>query len=84
MRLARGGPPGEPVLWYEYQETREKKHITELLSGFSGYLQSDGYGCYETAAEQDLTGVVHVGCFAHVRRNGKLEIMGSRLDNSRM
>jgi hypothetical protein len=57
------------VLWYEYQETREKKHITELLSGFSGYLQSDGYGCYESAAEQDLTGVVHVGCFAHVRRH---------------
>jgi transposase len=69
MWLARGGPPGEPVLWYEYQETREKKHITELLSGFSGYLQSDGYGPYESAAEQDLAGVVHVGCFAHVRRH---------------
>ena len=69
MWLARGGPPGKPVLWYEYQETREKKHITELLSGFSGYLQSDGYGCYESAAEHDLAGVVHVGCFAHVRRH---------------
>jgi transposase len=69
MWLARGGPPGQPVLWYAYQETREKKHIVELLSGFSGYLQSDGYSSYESATEKDLAGVVHVGCFAHVRRH---------------
>jgi hypothetical protein len=69
MWLARGGPPEEPVLWYEYQETRKKQHIIELLSGFSWYVQSDGYGCYESAAEHDLAGVVHVGCFAHVRRH---------------
>jgi transposase len=69
MWLARGGPPGKPALWYEYQETREKKHITELLHGFSGYLQSDGYSSYESAAGKELEGVIHVGCFAHVRRH---------------
>jgi transposase/AraC-like DNA-binding protein len=69
MWLARGGPPEEPVLWYEYQATREKKHIVELLAGFSGYLQSDGYCSYESATKKDLTGVIHVGCFAHVRRH---------------
>jgi transposase len=69
MWLARGGPPGKPVLWCECQETREKKPIIELLSGFSGHVQSDGYGPYESAAEHDLAGVVHVGCFAHVRRH---------------
>jgi transposase len=69
MWLARGGPAGKPALWYEYQQTREKKHITELLCGFSGYLQSDGYRSYESAAEKDLAGVIHVGCFAHVRRH---------------
>jgi transposase len=68
MWLARGGPPGQPVLWYEYSETREKKHIVEILGGFSGYMQSDGYSSYESAAEQDLVGVVHVGCWAHTRR----------------
>ena len=68
MWLARGGPPGKPALWYEYCETREKKHIGKILGGFSGYLQSDGYSSYESAAEKDLIGVVHVGCFAHVRR----------------
>ncbi|MDR3122869.1 MAG: IS66 family transposase [Treponema sp.] len=68
MRLVRGGPPGQPALWYEYCETREKKHIVELLGSFSGYLQSDGYGSYESVAEQGLVGVVHVGCWAHARR----------------
>jgi transposase len=68
MRLARGGPPGQPVLWYEYCQTREKQHIGDILGGFSGYLQSDGYQSYESAATQDLVGVVHVGCWAHTRR----------------
>jgi transposase len=69
MWLARGGPPDQPVLWYEYQEIREKKHIVALFAGFSGYLQSDGYSSYESATEKDLAGVVHVGCFAHARRH---------------
>jgi transposase len=77
MWLSRGGPPGQTALWYEYRETREKKHITEILGGFCGYLQSDGYSSYESAAEQDLMGVIHVGCWAHTRRNEKLKIMRS-------
>jgi transposase len=68
MWLSRGGPAGKPVLWYEYRETKEKKHIGELLGGFSGYLQSDGNPSYESAVKKDLPGVIHVGCFAHVRR----------------
>jgi transposase len=68
MWLARGGPPGRPALWYEYGETKEQKHIGEILGGFSGYLQSDGYTSYESAAAQDLIGVIHIGCWAHTRR----------------
>jgi transposase len=68
MWLACGGPPGQPALWYEYCETKEQRHIVEILGGFSGYLQSDGYSAYESASEQDLLGVVHVGCWAHARR----------------
>jgi transposase len=68
MWLARGGPPGKPAMWYEYCQTREKKHIVDILGGFAGYLQSDGYSSYESAAGQDLTGVIHVGCWAHARR----------------
>jgi transposase len=68
MWLARGGPPGQPALIYKYQETREKKHIVEILGDFKGFLQSDGLSSYESAIEKDLYGIIHVGCFAHVRR----------------
>src|SRR6202008_2948594 len=38
-----------------------------LLDGARGYVQSDGYAAYDTAAASlQLT---HVGCFAHARRH---------------
>ncbi|GHU64805.1 IS66 family transposase [Spirochaetia bacterium] len=68
MWLARGGPPGKKVIWYEYHDSRAAKHIVEILSGYSGYLQTDGYDAYEKALKE-LTGkIIHAGCFAHVRR----------------
>jgi transposase len=67
MWLARGGPPDRKVIWYEYHESRASKHIVEILSGYSGYLQTDGYEAYETAL-RELPGIIHVGCFAHARR----------------
>ena len=65
--LMRGGPPEKPVVIYEYRSTREAKNAIELLKGFSGYLQTDGYEGYN-AAVKELTGIIHVGCFAHSRR----------------
>ena len=67
MWLSLGGPPGKPVAWYAYRETRSSKHINEFLDGFSGYLQTDGYEGYDTAVKA-FPGIVHVGCFAHARR----------------
>jgi transposase len=67
MWLARGGPPEKKAVWYEYKESREAKHIVELLTGYRGYLQTDGYEAYE-AALKSLEGITHVGCWAHVRR----------------
>ena len=67
MWLARGGPPGKPVVLYEYRETRAAFHAKELLSGYTGYLQTDGYEGYD-AAVRELPGIIHVGCFAHARR----------------
>jgi transposase len=68
MWLARGGPPDKQAVWYEYHESRASKHITEILAGYSGYLQTDGYDAYDKALE-DLLGIItHVGCFAHARR----------------
>jgi transposase len=67
MWLARGGPPGKPVILFEYRETRAAKHLSEFLEGFTGYLQTDGYQGYETALAS-YPAIRHVCCFAHARR----------------
>ena len=67
MWLARGGPPDKPALLYSYRETRGSEHIKEILSGYAGYLQTDGYGAYETALKENPD-IIHVGCMAHARR----------------
>jgi transposase len=67
MWLARGGPLGKKVLWYEYHETRGGYNAKKFLQGYSGYLQTDGYEGYD-AAVRDMPGIIHVGCFAHARR----------------
>ena len=67
MWLARGGPPEKPALLYSYRETRGSRHIKQLLDGFNGYVQTDGYDAYRTALAGNEQ-IVHVGCMAHVRR----------------
>ena len=67
MWLARGGPEGKKVVWYEYHRTRAAYNAREFLEGYSGYLQTDGYEGYD-AAVKDMPGIIHVGCFAHARR----------------
>jgi transposase len=67
MWLARGGPPDKKAVWYEYHESRASKHIVEILTGYSGYLQTDGYEAYDTALN-DLPDIIHAGCMAHARR----------------
>ncbi len=66
MWLARGGPPDKHVILYRYRETRGASHIKEMLKGFKGYLQTDGYKAYDSV----LAGanIIHVGCMAHARR----------------
>ena len=68
MWLARGGPPEKPVVLYEYRQSRGGKHAKEILEGYSGYLQTDGYTGYDTAIEGNNS-IIHVGCFAHARRH---------------
>lgn len=58
--------PGPPLLYYAYAPTRSGEVARELLDGFRGFLQTDGYAGYDRFDEQ--SGVVHVGCFAHARR----------------
>lgn len=67
MWVAIGYPArGRRLVLYEYHPTRSGRIPMEFLKGFKGYLQTDGYAAYAApAAEHKL---VHVGCFAHARR----------------
>ena len=64
MWLYRTGNYAEhPVVLYEYQPGRGSKYPLNFLSGFTGYLQTDGYVGYDALQE-----VTHVGCMAHLKR----------------
>ena len=64
--VLRGGDPGHPLLYYEYDPSRSSEVPKRLLRGFEGFLQTDGYEGY-TALGKEPT-IVHVGCWAHTRR----------------
>ena len=68
MWVALGYPAkGKPLVLYEYHPSRSGDIPCDLLDGFSGYLQTDGYDGYNKVVTKK--GLVHVGCFAHVRRD---------------
>lgn len=48
---------------YIYKPDRKYSNANEILEGYTGYVQSDGYEAY-----QRVTNVTNVGCFAHARR----------------
>lgn len=67
MWVAIGYPVrGKPLVLYEYHPTRSGKIPLGFLEGFKGYLQTDGYKAYDKPAL--FHGLIHVGCFAHARR----------------
>ena len=55
----------KPAVLFEYQQTRSSSHPLRFLSGYSGYLQVDGFQGYHKLEPQ---GVVIVECWAHARR----------------
>ena len=64
MWLYRTGSYAEhPIVLYEYQPGRSGSYPLAFLSGFNGYLQTDGYSGYDL-----LKDVIHVGCMAHLKR----------------
>ena len=59
-----GGDTDKPIVLYEYQSGRGAKHPKEFLTGYTGYLHTDGYAGYHDLGE----GITVVGCWAHARR----------------
>jgi transposase len=66
MWVIRGGPPGKPVIFFRYDPSRSSEVVRELLGKFQGYIQTDGYAGYNFLEKKE--GIIHVGCWAHVRR----------------
>lgn len=53
-----------PIVLCDYQSDRKALRPREFLSGWKGYLHTDGYAGYHSLPED----IVVVGCFAHARR----------------
>ena len=66
MWVFRGMSPPGSVVVFDYRPTRSGEAILkEYLTGYRGYVQTDGYIGYEVLSELSVT---HAGCWAHVRR----------------
>lgn len=66
MWVFRGGPPHQPVLIYVYHPSRSGQVPMDMLTGYEGFIQTDGYVGYDALGRRP--GICHVGCFAHARR----------------
>lgn len=57
------------IALFDYHPSRGYVATQEMLGDFEGYLQSDGYSVYTKVAKQNQ--LIHLGCWAHVRREFK-------------
>lgn len=51
------------IVIYEYQPTRGGYHAANFLSGYHGYVHTDGFSGYNR-----LSDITRCGCWAHLRR----------------
>ena len=66
MWIYRGGDPDRPALVYQYHQSRSGEVVSQYLKGYKGYVQSDGFSGYDFMDHHP--DIIHVGCWAHVRR----------------
>ena len=66
MWVSLGGSPTQQSVLFHYEPSRSGDVPVDLLEGFEGYLQTDGYAGYNAACEK--YGLTHVGCMDHARR----------------
>ena len=75
MWIYRGGDPDRPVLVFQYHPTRSGDVVSEYLKEYEGYVQTDGYKGYDFIDKDSR--IIHVGCWAHVRRKFVDVVKGS-------
>lgn len=66
MWVQTGGPPGQPVVLFDYDPSRSAQVPVRLLHDYRGFLMTDGYDGYNQLARSD--GIEHMACWAHARR----------------
>jgi len=58
--------PVRRLVLFDYRKSRGREGPNEILSGFGGYLQADGYNAYTNLANKSK--ITLLACMAHVRR----------------
>ena len=66
MWVSLGGPPDQRSVLFHYDPSRSGEIPLDLLEGFKGYLQTDGYAGYNAACKKYK--LTHAGCMDHARR----------------
>ena len=61
------GGADPPAVVFHYAPGRGAEHAKDLLAGYHGILQCDGYGAYKTLAAAS-EGITLAFCWSHVRR----------------
>ena len=64
--MQTGGPPGRPVVVFDYDASRGGQVPVRLLHDYRGYVMTDGYSGYNELMRTD--GIDQLICWAHVRR----------------
>jgi transposase len=74
MWVYKGGTPDEPVIWYQYADSRRASVPVDFLYpddeahfGHSITIMTDGYAGYNQLSKMPGIGH-HAGCWAHARR----------------
>jgi len=58
--------PLDKTVLFHYQTGRSGRAARDILAGFKGYLQTDGYQVYDSIAHSK--DIIHLNCWAHARR----------------
>ena len=66
MWVARGGPPGNPGVYFRYSPSRSGTVAKGIVGNFQGWVQCDGFAGYNELG--DIPGIRLQGCMAHMRR----------------
>ena len=60
--------PADGLVFFDYRPGRDKTGPEKVLKDFSGVIQTDGYGVYQSLFEKNQS-IYHYFCMSHIRRH---------------